>query len=274
MEQLQSKPGFFETVRREMRLKNYSSKTIKSYISWLHSFVSYFRPRHPRDVTEDDIHSYLLYLIEERQFQASSVNQVFNALRLLYVDLYGMPFKIDSIPRPMKEKRLPDVLNQEEVLRIFREIDNLKHKVMLMIAYGSGLRVGEVVRLRTEDLDVVRMVIHVREGKHKKDRYTILSRAVLSALHAYVQLYKITEVGWLFPGAKPGRHLSERSIQEVIERAVKSASIRKTVSMHTLRHSFATALLEHGTDIRYIQELLGHGSIKTTEIYPVRYHFV
>jgi site-specific recombinase XerD len=197
----------------------------------------------------------------------SSVNQVFNALRLLYVDLYGMPFKIDSIPRPKQEKKLPDVLSQEEVLRIFRAVKNLKHKVMLMFAYGSGLRVSEVVRLRPADIDVSRMVIHIRKSKQKKDRYTILSKMILNALHAYIQIYRIDENGWLFEGEMPGHHLSERSIQQVFADAVKSVGLIKRASMHTLRHSFATTLLDHGTDIRYIQELLGHNSIKTTEIY-------
>ncbi len=267
MDKLQRSKGFFETVRREMRLKNYSPKTIKSYVSWLRSFVHYFNPRHPRKLTEEDIRSYLLYLIDECRFAASSVNQVFNALRLLYVDLYGMPFKIGSIPRPMKEKKLPDVLSQEEVFRIFRVVGNLKHRVMLMLTYASGLRVSELVALRVEDIDVSRMLIHIRAAKGKKDRYTILSKTMLAALHTYVNKYKTGETGWLFAGENPGYHLSTRSIQEVFERAVKSAGISKPVSMHTLRHSFATDLLEHGTDLRYIQELLGHSSSKTTEIY-------
>lgn len=267
MEELQPSKKFFVTIRREMCLKNYSLKTIKCYLSCLRLFVDYFRPRHPRELTDNDIRSYLLYLIEERQFQASSVNQVFNALRLLYVDLYGMPFKIDSIPRPMKEKKLPDVLNQEEVLRIFRAVENLKHKVMLMFAYGSGLRVSEVVRLRPEDIDISRMVIHIRKAKQKKDRFTILSKMMLNALHAYIHTYKIDKNGWLFEGEMPSQHLSERSIQQVFADAVKSVGLIKHASMHTLRHSFATTLLDHGTDIRYIQELLGHNSIKTTEIY-------
>jgi len=260
-------PGFFETVRREMRLRNYSPKTIKAYLSCLRSFVNYFRPRHPRELTERDIRDYLLFLLEKEQLSSGTVNQVFNALRLLYVDLYEMPFAIGSIHRPQKERKLFDVLNEEELIRLFQSVGNLKHRVMLMVAYSSGLRVSEVVRLRIEDIDVRRRLIHIRKAKRKKDRYTILSELILKPLHIYWQAHNLKTSGWLFPGRKSERHLSERSIQAVIKRAICAANITKPVSMHTLRHSFATHLLEHGYDIRYIQKLLGHESLKTTEIY-------
>ncbi len=265
-QQIKSK-GFYETIRREMRLKNYSYKTIKSYVSWLRAFVSYFHPRHPRELTAEDIRSYLLFLIDDRKLAASSINQAFNAMRLLYVDLYQMPFKIGSIPRPMKEKRLPDILSQDEILRIFSAVKNTKHKVMLMLTYASGLRVSELVNLRLEDIDISRMMIHIRGAKGKKDRYTILSKTMLNVLNWYTKTQGLGERGWIFRGANPNHHLSVRSIQAVFERAILSVGINKPVSMHTLRHSFATDLLEHGTDLRYIQELLGHNSSKTTEIY-------
>jgi site-specific recombinase XerD len=178
-----------------------------------------------------------------------------------------MPFKIGSIPRPMQDKKLPDVLSNEEVLRLLKSVRNLKHRVMLMLAFAGGLRVSEVVRIRVEDFDSSRMVIHIRGAKRKKDRYTILSKTLLAVLHEYVKEYQINSSGWLFKGANKVHHLSIRSIQAVFERAVKSACILKPVSMHSLRHSFATDLLENGTDLRYIQELLGHASSKTTEIY-------
>src|SRR5437867_3573600 len=133
-------PGFYETIRREMRLAGYGVKTIKSYLSWLRSFVRYFHPRHPRTLTEDDIRNYLLHLIETKRLEMSSVNQAFNALRLLYVDLYGMEFTIENVPRPQKGKKLFDVLSDEEVLRIFQAVRNLKHRIMLMMIYASGLR--------------------------------------------------------------------------------------------------------------------------------------
>ncbi len=260
-----SEYGLFETVRREMRLRNYSHKTIKAYVSCLRSFTQQVHPKHPRDVAEQDIRGYLLFLIEEKRFAASSVNQVYNALRFLYVDLYKMPFAIGSIPRPRKEKKLPVVLDQTEALRIFDAIDNLKHKTILMLVYSAGLRVGEVVKLKIEDIDSKRNLIHLHGAKGKKDRYTLLSDVVLGSLRTYYRQYQPKE--YLFEGAEGRKHLSERSVQHIFERAVKAAGIRKNVSVHSLRHAFATHLLEAGTDLRYIQELLGHQSAKTTEIY-------
>ncbi len=250
-----------------MRLRNYSHKTIKSYLSCLRAFVYYFAPKHPRVVTNEEIKLYLLYLLEQKQFAASTVNQVFNALRFLYVDLYRMPFVIGSLPRPQKDRKLPDVLTEGEVSRIFRSVKNLKHRTMLMLAYASGLRVSELVKVRIEDIDGTRRLIHIRGAKGKKDRYTILSESLITTLHLYWKEYSLGIKGYLFPGITPGDHLSVRSIQAVFGRAVKDAGVTKPVSMHTLRHSFATHLLEHGTDLRYIQELLGHQSSKTTEIY-------
>jgi len=259
--------GFYATVRKEMRLRNYSHKTIKSYLSCLRSLVKYFHPRHPRVLTEQDIKDYLVHLLIDEKQAASSVNQVFNALRFLYVELYEMPFVIGKLPRPQKEKKLPDILNKNELVRIFQAVKNPKHRVMLMMAYASGLRVSEVVKIRIEDIDAERRLIHVRVAKGKKDRYTTLSELILLPLHAYWQAYGLGARGWLFPGLKADRHLSERSIQAVCERAIRTAGIGKPVSMHSLRHSFATHLLENGCDIRYIQKLLGHSSLKTTEIY-------
>lgn len=232
----------------------------------------FVRPRHPREVKENDIRGYLLHLIEDKEFTASTVNQVFgkaihsdNALRYLYVDLYKMPFTIGSIPRPRKEKKLPVVLDQSEALKVFDAVDNRKHKTILMLVYSAGLRVGEVVKLKIEDIDSNRKLIHLHGAKGKKDRYTLLSDVVLDSLREYYKMYKPKE--YLFEGAEGRKHLSERSVQNVFERAVKAAGIRKHVTVHSLRHSFATHLLESGVDLRYIQELLGHESSKTTEIY-------
>lgn len=236
-------------------------------MSCLRSFVSYVRPKHPREVTEDDIRQYLLHLIIDKQHSAGTVNQVFNAIRLLYVDLYKKPFVIGSLPRPQKEKKLPDVLNEDEVKRIFNAVDNLKHRTMLMLTYASGLRVSELVKLRIEDFDGKRGLIHIRDAKGKRDRFTIFPESLRTQLLVYWKQYKLETQGWLFPGQTTDHHLSARSIQAVFERAVKKAEIKKPVSMHTLRHSFATHLLEHGTDLRFIQELLGHRSVTTTEIY-------
>jgi len=239
----------------------------------LRSFVAYEKPKHPREVTTDELKQYLLYLIEEKKIAASTVNQVFNALRFLYVDLYEKPFVIGKLPRPQKERKLPDVLNEEEVMRIFGAVTNLKHRTMLMLAYASGLRVSELVRLRIEDIDGTRNLIHIRDAKGKKDRYTVFPQSLLAQLITYWKTYKLGTRGWLFPGEKVDKHLAARSIQAVLTRAIRASGITKPVSMHSLRHSFATHLLEHGTDLRYIQALLGHQSVRTTEVYPVRYRF-
>lgn len=260
-------PMFFETVRREMRLRNYSSKTIKAYLSCLRAFVRFISPQLPRDATEQEIRCYLLYLLEQKGSSAGTVNQVYNALVFLYDDLYGRPFSIRNLPRPRRERKLPDVLSGSEVTRLFRAVRNLKHRTMLMLAYASGLRVGELVTLRIEDIDSQRGLIHIRDAKGKKDRYTVLPDSMRVLLHEYWKDYALGDSGWLFQGSHPRQHLSIRTIQTVFERAVRDAFITKPVSMHTLRHSFATHLLESGTDLRYIQALLGHQSIKTTEIY-------
>ena len=258
-------PGFFETVRREMRLRNYSPKTIKSYLSCLRSFVNYFQPRHPRTLSGEDIKAYLLYLIEKKQYTAGTINVVFNAVRMLYVDLYEMPFVVGKLPRPRIGKMLPDVLSLEEIRKIFSVIQNPKHRYLLMLAYSGGLRVSESVRLRPNDIDVDRGMIHLRSAKGNKDRYTTLSEIVVAELEHYLTLYKPEK--YLFEGQRPGKPLSPRSAQQIFERAVRRAGIRKEVTFHSLRHSFATHLLESGVDIRYIQELLGHASMKTTQIY-------
>ncbi len=258
-------PGFFETVRRELRLRNYSQKTIKAYLSCLRSLVRFFHPRHPRELTGEDLRSFLLSLIEDESLTAGTVNVMINALRFLYVDLYRTPFTVENIPRPFKEKKLPVVLSQQEVLKLFSVVSNLKHQTILLLIYSAGLRVGESVRLKLTDLDGERQMIHVRGAKGRKDRYTLLSDVLVAQLRRYYKEYKPRE--YLFEGPNGRGHLTERTVQHVFQKALNASRIPKNVSVHSLRHSFATHLLENGTDLRYIQSLLGHSSTKTTEIY-------
>ena len=258
-------PSLFKIMTQEMQLRNYSPKTIKAYQSRIRDLVQYYAPRHPRELTSNDIRAYLLHLIQEEGLTSSTVNQVINAIRFLYVELYQIPFIIRDIPRPKKERKLPDVLDQEEILKIIASVENLKHKTMLLLIYSAGLRIGEVVRLKANDIDSKRKLIHIRQAKGKKDRYTLLSDVVLEKLREYYRVYRPSE--YLFGGAEGHGHLSERSIQNVFRRALKKVGIRKPVTVHCLRHSFATHLLENGTDLRYIQEILGHASTRTTEIY-------
>jgi site-specific recombinase XerD len=258
-------PTILGVLAQELKLRNYSPKTLKSYKSCLRSFIKHFYPRHPRDLSSSDIRAYLVHRFENEKHAAATVNQVFNALRFLYVELYNKPFVIENIPRPQKDKKLPNVLTQKEVLKILSCVKNLKHKTLLMLIYSAGLRVGESVSLRVSDIDGERKMIHLRNAKSKKDRYTLLSDAALVTLRKYYLEYK--PKNYLFEGHEAGSHLSERSIQNVFQRAVRAAGIRKPISIHGLRHSFATHLLESGVDLRYIQELLGHASTRTTEIY-------
>lgn len=257
--------GLYETLQQEMRLRNYSPKTIKAYKSWIQDLVQYCSPKHPRELTSNDLRAYLLHLIQRDGLAASTINQVLNALRFLYIELYKMPFKIQDVPRPKKERKLPDIITQGEVIRIFETVTNLKHRTILMLIYSAGLRVGEAVRLKVSDIDSQRNLIHIRVAKGKKDRYTILSNVLLKKLREYYKIYKPRE--YLFEGGNGRVHLAERSVQNVFKRAVKNTGIKKQITVHTLRHSFATHLLESGTDLRYIQEILGHASSKTTEIY-------
>ena len=174
-------------------------------------------------------------------------------------------YELQMLPRPKKERKLPNVLSKEEVGKILSSVANEKHKTILYLIYSAGLRVGEVVRLEFSDIDTKRMLIKVRQGKGRKDRYTLLSDKALQQLKKYYMLYKPEK--WLFPGGKEDSFLTERSVQKVFEQACLKANIKKQATVHTLRHSIATHLLEGGTDLRYIQELLGHSSSKTTEIY-------
>lgn len=161
-------PGLLETLRQELRLRNYSPKTIKGYTSCVRKFVRYFHPRHPRELVSEDIRRYLIHLFEDAHLAASSVNQALNAIRFLYVELYHRPFVLEGIPRPKKEKKLPEVVSKEELRRIYEVTINLKHRALLMLCYSGGLRVSELVSLRPENLDAARGLIHVCRAKGKR----------------------------------------------------------------------------------------------------------
>ncbi|CEG14019.1 Phage integrase family protein (fragment) [groundwater metagenome] len=253
----------FEDLRRELVSRKYSPKTIKTYLYYNEDFLR-FAKRNSTEVTNEDIKNYLFYLAEKKWESASSLNIAINALKFYYGDVLNRGFVYD-IMRPKKDNKLPVVLSKEEVSKILSSVPNIKHRALLMLAYSAGLRVSEVVKLRVEDIDAQRKLIHIRSAKGRKDRYTLLSEVTLKTLHLYRDEFKPNE--WLFPGAEKGRHISIRTAQAIFEHANERAGIVKDVTIHSLRHSFATHLLESGTDLRYIQELLGHQSSKTTEIY-------
>ena len=255
--------GILSEMGKEMRLQGYRAKTRKSYLGHVRRFILQSSDE-PRKFVEKDVRDFVFNLLEKGASH-SYANQCVSALKFLFDKVLKDPVSVGNLPRPKKERKLPTVLSKQEVVRLFNEVGNLKHKTILLLTYSSGLRLGEVIRLRPEDINLDRELIHIKQGKRRKDRYTMLSQVAKDAFKAYVRRYQPRD--WLFPGMRPGRHLHERSVQKVFDRAYKSAKINKKASMHSLRHSFATHLLEQGTDLRYIQELLGHESPKTTQIY-------
>jgi integrase/recombinase XerD len=249
---------------KTLTLKNYAQNTIRTYKSMLQEFLEYYKKLDPAKITEEQIRDYLLYLIEKRDVSISYQNQSINAIKFYYEQILGRPVRTYYIQRPKKPKVLPNVLSEEEVQLILNNVDNLKHKCILSLAYSAGLRLGEVINLKPGDIDSKRNYVIVRQGKGMKDRYSLLSGKILELLRKYYAEYKPKE--WLFEGQFGGPY-SATSIHNILKAAVDKAGIKKRVTVHTLRHSFATHLLEHGVDIRYIQTLLGHQSSRTTEIY-------
>lgn len=246
---------------RELR---YSERTIKNYKSHFEELINYY-PRHDVDkIDERMIIAFCQFLVIDRKVSASYQNSSINAIKFYYERVLGGQRKFYSLTRPLKEKTLPNVLSLQEVTALLNATTNVKHHAILVTIYSAGLRIGEAVNLKITDIDSNRMQIRVQQSKGKKDRYTILSAKTLLILRNYVKAYRPRE--FLFQGTEGGAY-SVRSIQAFFTDACKRAAIAKKVSVHTLRHSFATHLLEKGTDLRYIQLLLGHESSKTTEIY-------
>jgi len=250
-------------LQRELSIRKYSRRTIKSYTRINRDFLL-FSGKKPEEIKNKDIKKYLYYMAEEKKVATSTLNIVINALKFYYGEVLRKNF-IYKVRRPKKDKKLPVVLSREEVKKILQITENIKHKAILMLMYSGGLRVGEVVRLKPEDIDANRKLIHIRASKGRKDRYTLLSDVALQILREYWKKEKPKK--WLFPSWNKEKHLTERTVQKIFQNACKKAGIKKNVSVHSLRHSFATHLLESGIDLRYIQELLGHKSSKTTEIY-------
>jgi site-specific recombinase XerD len=214
---------------------------------------------------EEDVRKYLVHLVSDRGLSRSQYVLQLNALRHLYQDTLGRPNSLADLPRPKREQRLPVVLSRVEVRRLFSVVTNLKHRALFMVAYDAGLRLSEILSLRVEDVDSQRRVIRVRQGKGHKDRYARLTPELLGLLREYWRAYR--PPAWLFPGASPDKQYDLATPGQVLKKAGRRAGITKRISMHTLRHSFATHLLESGTNLRVIQKLLGHGSINTTALY-------
>ena len=262
--QFPSQVGIIEATKKELKLRGYSQKTQKAYLHHIKRYMRYFK-EDPKQMDESHIREYILHLIDKESISRSYHNQAVSAIKFLYDNVLRMPKVVGSLPRPKKEKKLPVVLSREDVIKLLRAVTNLKHKAILMLAYSAGLRVSEVVRLKVQDIDGKRNMIHIKGAKGQKDRYTVLSEVSLEVLRKYWRDYRLKD--WLFPGSKEGNHITTRTVEKILENACQKAGILKHITVHALRHSFATHLLENGTDLRYIQELLGHKSSKTTEIY-------
>lgn len=256
-----------EKMQLEMNLKGFSDRTKQSYISHVKWFSEH-NHKSPDKLGTDAIKSYLNYLITEKKVSNSYVNSAYSAIKFLNINVLNSDWELKKIPRAKKEKKLPSVLTEDEVKRLLKVVSNIKHRAILATVYSAGLRVSEVVNLKSTDIDSQSMQIKIRQGKGKKDRYSVLSNKNLEILRNYYRenpWCKHSE--WLFPGSNCMAPISARTVQKVFSNAAMKAGIHKAVSVHSLRHSFATHLLERGTSIYHIQRLLGHTNIKTTTVY-------
>ncbi len=247
----------------KLELKRYADSTVKTYVTFFEIFINYYKDKELQEIGEADIRKFLQHLIQ-KNYSNSYVNQAINAIKFYYEIVLNMPNRFYEIERPRKTSKLPVVISKEEILAIIENTNNIKHRCIVELLYGSGLRRSELLNLKLEDVDSKRMLIHIKDSKGSKDRQTILSQTALKDLRLYFKEYRPHV--YLFEG-KNTRKYSAESVLKIVKTAAEKAKIRVRVTPHVLRHSFATHLLESGTDLRQIQVLLGHGSTKTTEIY-------
>ncbi len=253
-----------EEYLQKLELKKYSNSTVKNYVHSFEKFINYYKDLELFCIDENNIRLYLLNLIKEEKSN-SYINMAINAIKFYYEMVLGMPNRFYSIERPRKEYKLPKVVSKEEVILIINHTNNIKHRCIVSLLYSSGLRRNELLQLKIKDIDSKRMVVRVEQAKGNKDRFTVLNKSVLDDLRKYFKIYKPET--YLFENPISKNKYSSSSILQIVTRSAKNAGIKERVTPHMLRHSFATHLLESGTDIRYIQLLLGHNSTKTTEIY-------
>ena len=248
----------------DLQLRGATPRTQKTYLREAGNFAKYFK-RSPEELGEDELKEYMLYLMKERHLSEGTFRFYVSALKFLYRTTLKREWVVEKIKCPKRKRKLPVVLDISEVESLFSVTTNLKHKAMLMITYSSGLRVSETARLKMTDIDSKRMMVRIRQGKGGNDRYSILSQTALEQLRQYWKKYRPTE--WLFDGQKKDDHITAQTIQTIFYAAVKRARITKPASVHTLRHSFATHLIEAGTSLHHVQLLLGHRSPTTTTVY-------
>ncbi len=250
---------------RWLQSKRYSKNTIKTYCDALIVFLRYFESKEIASITNEDVIHFNNDYILKNGYSSSYQNQVVNAIKLFFKEIESTVLKVEEIHRPKKEYKLPNVLSKEEVKQLLKCTKNLKHKAMLSLIYSCGLRRSELLALKPEHIDSKRGVLLIRNAKGRKDRITPLPQMMIGMLRTYYLQYRPTL--YLFEGQVKGETYSERSLNLVFNQALLRGNIKRPATLHSLRHSYATHLLEAGTDLRYIQELLGHNSSRTTEIY-------
>lgn len=250
----------------DMQLRNLCPETQRGYLHHVAGFARHFNLG-PEQLDLEAVRQYQLYLLNERKLSPETINQYISSVKFLYQVTLEMPWTDECFPRVRRAHKLPVVLSQEEVLGFFDHVPSLKYRAVLMTCYGAGLRVSEAVALKVRDIDSRRGLIRVEQGKGRKDRFAMLSPRLLDVLRRYWRALRPDADGFLFPSWGKGRHLSASSLQTACREAALRAGIHKRVTVHTLRHSFATHLLENGADTRIIQVLLGHSRIDTTARY-------
>jgi integrase/recombinase XerD len=249
----------------DMHIRGLATTTQRSYIHYVAEYAKHFH-RSPDQLDLEAVRQYQLYLSQVRKLSPQSINTFVSAVQFLYLTTLEMPWRKEDFPRPRIPETLPVVLAPEEVQNFFEHVNGLQYRVVLLACYGSGVRISEAVALTVSDVDSKRMLLRVQQGKGAKDRYAMLSPALLSILRAYFRIVRPAGA-WLFPSWDPEHHLSAGAVQTVCRQAWERSGMGKRVSPHVLRHSFATHLLENGTDLRVIQALLGHSRIDTTARY-------
>jgi integrase/recombinase XerD len=248
----------------DMQLRNLAPATQKNYLHYVTDFAAFF-DRSPDELDLEAVREYELYLLNEKKISPESINTFVTAVKFLYLETLEMPWGSEQFPRVRRPHRLPVVLSHEEVIQFFDYVPSLKYRAALMTCYGAGLRISETVSLKVSDIDSQRMLLRVDQAKGNKDRYSMLSPRLLEVLRVWWRVARPKE--WLFPGWRTNHHITSTSVQVACREAAMRSGLKKRITPHTLRHSFATHLLENGTDIRVIQVLLGHSQIDTTARY-------
>ncbi len=257
--------GSLQQFKNWMQHKRYSDSTIRSYVDAVKDFLLFVSPKKYHEIGNDDMIKFVNEYVIERGLSFSYQNLVISGTKLFFKEVINSKLVVDKFERPMRQKKLPNVLSKDEVRQIIDTPTNLKHRVMLSLIYACGLRRGELLNLQNTDIDSKRGLLIIRNAKGRKDRVVPISIKLIELLRMYYKHYKPKV--WLFEGQHSGTRYSEQSLQSVLKQTLLRTNIRKPVTLHWLRHSYATHLLEAGTDLRYIQELLGHQSSRTTEIY-------